>query len=154
MDEHDDTPPRRPAPEEARELLLMHRRGRACAVYADEAEDVTEGRRPAQLPHAPRAVLGVVPVRGRMRTLLDPAALFETDAGEDEDAPHDSAAPAFVVTLRGDEQLALACDGAERVGAPPGADATAPPIILLDPARLFESAMRGTDRRRPRLKKQ
>ncbi|HLM58584.1 MAG TPA: hypothetical protein VK422_20945, partial [Pyrinomonadaceae bacterium] len=66
MDEHKDTSPRPAAPEEARELLLMHRRGRAFAVYADEAEAVTEGRRPAQLPHAPRAVLGVVPVRGRM----------------------------------------------------------------------------------------
>ena len=153
MDEHHDTspPPRAHEPEEARELLLMHRRGRAFAVYADEVEAVTEGRRPAQLPHAPRAVLGVVPVRGRMRTLLDPAALSETDAGEDDDAPPDDAAPAFVITLRGDEQLALACDSAERVQAPP--DATASHITLLDPARLFEAAMRGTDRRRPRLKK-
>ncbi|HEV2859777.1 MAG TPA: chemotaxis protein CheW [Pyrinomonadaceae bacterium] len=150
MDEQNDTSPRPDArePQEGRELLLMHRRGRAFAVYADEAEAVTEGRRPAPLPHAPRAVLGVVPVRGRMHTLLDPAALLETDTGEDEDAPHDADAPAFVVTLRGDEQLALACDRAERT-----ADAPAPDITLLDPARLFEAAMRGTDRRRPRLKK-
>ena len=162
MEEHNDTSTRlgaRPA-EEARELLVMHRRGRAFAVYAEEAEAVLEGRRPAPLPHAPRAVLGVVPLRGRMRTLLDPAAILENHAEDDADAPP------FIVTLRGDEQLALACERAERLEASPAAaDDPSPPhvrasfslgplsVTLLDPSHLFEAAMRGTDRRRPRLKK-
>ena len=165
MDEHNDTSPRTPAPEQARELLVMHRRGRAFAVYADEAEAVLEGRRPAPLPNAPRAVLGVVSLRGRMRTLLDPAAVLEAPAGDDADAPRD--APAFIVTLRGDEQLALACERAERLEASPADDTDDPSaphvrasfdlgplsVTLLDPSRLFEAAMRGTDRRRHRLKK-
>ena len=151
MNEQNDISPR--PSEEARELLLMHRRGRAFAVYADEAEAVTEGRGPAPLPHAPRAVLGVVAVRGRMRTLLDPAAIAELQTEEEDEATHSPDTPAFVVTLRGDEQLALACDRIERVRAAPDTEATAPRTILLDPARLFEAAMRGTDRRRHRLKK-
>ena len=174
MDEHKDTSPRPPvhAPEEApgrRELLLMHRAGRAFAVYGEEADAAVEGRRPAPLPNAPRAVLGVVPVRGRMRTVIDPAAIAEPTAEEEEEATtRDAATPAFVVTLRGDEQLALACERAERVEAAPAPDAGGDPpaphvratfslgplrVTLLDPSRLFEAAMRGTERRRHRLKK-
>ena len=167
MDEHHDTSQRSPsrAPEGAqgrRELLLLHRAGRAFAVYGEEADGVAEWRRPAPLPNAPRAVLGVVPLRGRMRTVLDPAAVPETDT-EEEDAPLSSETPAFIVALRGDEQLALACERAERVEASPDADSapSAPHVrasfnlgptrvTLLDPSRLFEAAMRGHERRRGR----
>ena len=154
-----------------RALLLLHRSGRAFAVYEDEAEAVNEGRRPAPLPDAPRAVLGVVPLRGRMRTILDPAAI-DAPPAEETEAPPNSETPAFIVALRGDEQLALACERAERVEAPPFADANADlhasnadahvratfrlgplGVTLLDPAHLFEAAMRGTDRRRHRQKK-
>jgi hypothetical protein len=74
--------------------------------------------------------------------------------------------PRFVVALRGDEQLALAVSHAERVEAPAPfdlapADPPAAPlrgtlvhegraVHLLDPARLFEAAMQGAERRRPR----
>ncbi len=150
-----------------RRLLLLHRSGRAFAVYEDEAEAVDEGRRPALLPDAPRAVLGVVALRGRMRTLLDPAAI-DAPAAE---APLNSETPALIVALRGDEQLALACERAERAEAPPSPVANAEAhtsnadahvratfqlgphaVTLLDPTHLFEAAMRGTDRRRHRLK--
>jgi len=153
-----------------RGLLLLHRSGRAYAVYDEEAEAVNEGRRPAPLPDAPRAVLGVVPLRGRMRTVLDPAAIDAPRAEEDA-APRDAETPAFIVALRGDEQLALACERAERVEAPPFTDAPDADaldadaahvratfrlgplsVTLLDPAHLFEAAMRGTERRRRRLK--
>jgi chemotaxis signal transduction protein len=176
MDEHDDTSRKTSAgagegATAGRELLLLYRSGRAFAVYGEEAEAVAEGRRPAPLPDAPRAVLGVVPLRGRMRTVLDPAAI-DAPPAEPEDAPRNSETPALVVALRGDEQLALACERAERVEAPPAPDtpaADAPhaaeaahvraafrlgplSVTLLDPAHLFEAAMRGTDRRRHRLK--
>ena len=58
MDEHHDTSqesPTRAAQTTAagRALLLLHRSGRAFAVYEDEAEAVNEGRRTALLPDAP-----------------------------------------------------------------------------------------------------
>ena len=143
----------------------MRAGGRLFAVYADEADSVTEGLRPTPLPGAPAAVLGVVCVRGRMRTVLDPLALFPDTRGAST-TPH---APRFVLALRGDEQLALAVERVERiVEAPPDAllppdeeaDHGAPlrgrlllddtPVAVLDPARLFDAAMQGTERRRPR----
>ena len=147
-----------------RELAVMRAGGRVFAVYADEADSVTEGLRPTPLPGAPPAVLGVVCVRGRMRTVLDPLALF----GDTPHAPPPTP-PRFVVALRGDEQLALAVERVERiVEAPPDALRPPPdekhtaaplrglvtlddtPVAVLDPARLFEAAMQGTERRRPR----
>lgn len=150
-----------------RELLLMRAGPHAFAVYADEAEGVTAWLSPAPLPHAPPAVLGVVCVRGRMRTVLDPAALLGPGPGtEGANAP---AAPRFVVPLRGDEQLALAVALAEPITADPAA-ALVPPdppapflrgtfphgdqtVHLLDPARLFDAATQGAERRRPRRKR-
>jgi purine-binding chemotaxis protein CheW len=176
MSEHgrdDSEAPRLPAEDAGaaapRELAVMRAGGRVFAVYADEADSVTEGLRPTPLPGAPPAVLGVVCVRGRMRTVLDPRALF----GDTHRAPPDAAPPPtpprFVVALRGDEQLALAVERVERiVEAPPDALRPPPddkhtaaplrglvilddtPVAVLDPARLFEAAMQGTERRRPR----
>jgi chemotaxis signal transduction protein len=69
------------------------------------------------------------------------------------------------VALRGDEQLALVCDAAEEAlevvpaRIAPSDDASPArgtflhrgrAVTLLDPARLFDAAMRGTDRRRRR----
>ncbi|MFL6256683.1 MAG: chemotaxis protein CheW, partial [Pyrinomonadaceae bacterium] len=91
----------------SRALLLLRAGGLAFAVYAEECECVTPWAEPAPLPHAPASVLGVAPVRGRMRTVLDPALLLES-AGlsqEQRPAPH-----AFIASLTGDEQLALACE--------------------------------------------
>ena len=196
MSEHEDTGAGGPgaqasphAPDETRELLLMRAGGQAFAVRADEADGPAQRcPRPTPLPHAPRAVLGVVCVRGRMRTVLDPLALVdartESDAadgaereaargGETQgvEAPHvetahDEEARPLVVALRGDEQLALAVERVEgTVLVPAGALAPpprpAPPlratlehegtrVHVLDPSQLFDAAMRGTERRRPR----
>src|SRR5215208_660998 len=101
MDEHEDKNAGRAL------LLLLRAEGLAFAIYADECECVTPWAEPAPLPHAPAAVLGVAPVRGRMRTVLDPARLLETSGLSDE---RRAAAHAFIVSLAGDEQLALACE--------------------------------------------
>lgn len=167
MKEHEDTGaesrPTHGAARETRGLFVLTAGGRAFAVRAEEAEGVAEGLTPAPLPHAPAAVLGVVSVRGSMRTLLYPPALFaQTDAREDLPA----AAPRFVVALRGDEQLALAADSVEGVVAfdadsvplPDPQDSTPAVTLehegrrvqLLDASRLFDAAMRGAERRRPR----
>lgn len=152
------TPPR-----ETRDLFVLTAGGQAFAVRAEDAEGVAEGLSPAPLPHAPAPVLGVVSVRGRMRTLLYPPALF-SQTNEREDSA--TAAPRFVVALRGDEQLALAADSVEGVVAF-DTDSLSPSdspelpltatlehegrrVRLLDASRLFDAALRGTERRRPR----
>jgi chemotaxis signal transduction protein len=146
-----------------RAVLLLRAGGLAFAIYADECECVTPWAEPAPLPHAPAPVLGVAPVRGRMRTVLDPARLFEALGLSHEGR---RAAHAFIASLAGDEQLALACEssapatlGADEVLSAP--DSSALPtrgtfrhdgeaVLLLDPARLFDAAMSGTERRRQR----
>jgi len=151
--------PTHTAPGETRELFVLTAGGQAFAVRAEEAEGLAEGLSPAPLPHAPAAVLGVVSVRGHMRTLLYLPALFSQ-----ADAPE--GVPRFVVALRGDEQLALAADSVEGVVAfdadsfslsdspdsPPDAtlEHEGRRVRLLDASRLFDAAMRGTERRRPR----
>jgi len=148
-----------------RELFVFRAGGRLFAVYREEVEATAANLRPAPLPFAPPAVLGVVPLRGRSRTALDPLKLFAP--GATADTSH-----RLFVALAGDEQLALACDEeAESFTVSPAevtrpavsdaADADSTParghverggatVTLLDPSRLFEAAMRGTDRRRRR----
>jgi chemotaxis signal transduction protein len=163
MNEHGEKDAGTTARDEARALLLLRAGGLAFAVYAEECECVTPWAEPAPLPHAPAPVLGVTPVRGRMRTVLDPARLVETPAPTQERRP---AAHALIASLAGDEQLALAVEtteaaalGADEPLSPP--DSPALPargtferrgetVHLLDPALLFEAAMSGTERRRQR----
>src|SRR5437763_4380384 len=109
MKPHEDTNADTPQDEtpELRELLLLRAGAHAFAVFADEADGVAEALRPTPLPHAPRAVLGVVCVRGRMRTVLDPLALV----GDNEETEAATASkPLIIIALRGDEQLALAAE--------------------------------------------
>jgi chemotaxis signal transduction protein len=163
MNEHEEknavTTPR----DKTRALLLLRAGGHSFAVYADECECVTPWAEPAPLPHAPAPVLGVSPVRGRMRTVLDPARLLEPSGLTHERRP---AAHAFIASLNGDEQLALACEsstasalGADEQLSPPQSPALptrgsfqhdGETVHLLDPARLFDAAMSGTERRRQR----
>jgi chemotaxis signal transduction protein len=146
-----------------RALLLLRAGGLAFAVYAEECECVTPWAEPAPLPHAPAPVLGVVPVRGRMRTVLDPAQLLEPSGLTHERGP---AAHALIASLAGDEQLALAAEtsiastlNADDYVSPPESPAfptrgtfqhEGETVHLLDPARLFDAAMSGTERRRQR----
>jgi chemotaxis signal transduction protein len=149
--------------DKARAVLLLRGGGLAFAVYAEECECVTPWAEPAPLPHAPGTVLGVVPVRGKMRTVLDPARLLETPGLSPEHRP---AAHALIASLAGDEQLALAVEtsvpstlNADDRLSPPESPAfptrgtfqrEGETVHLLDPARLFDAAMRGTERRRQR----
>ena len=159
-------PQRQDAPRETRELFVLTAGRQVFAVAVEETDGVAEGLTPAPLPRAPASVLGVVSVRGRMRTLLYPPALFaDTQSHAHEDATTTDA-PRFVVALRGDEQLALAADAVEGV-VTINADSLSPSdaeesplgatlehegrrVQLLDASRLFEAAMRGTERRRAR----
>lgn len=147
--------------DEGRAVLLLRAGGLAFALHREECECVTPWAEPAPLPHAPFTVLGVVSVQGKMRTVLDPARLFETSDSTQEQPP---TSHAFIVSLIGDEQLALACETQEPStfgGEPSPTDSPAHPtrgtfkhddetVHLLDPARLFDAAMRGTERRRQR----
>ncbi|HEY0078421.1 MAG TPA: chemotaxis protein CheW [Pyrinomonadaceae bacterium] len=185
---------------EERELLLMRAGGRLFAVFAEEVDCMGEGLKPAALPHAPACILGVVSLRGRMRTVIDPLLLLLADDAKaddqanapapsqphaDSDSQHTDDLHGFaptttttrsiplVVALRGDEQLALAVESVERLtgvspeafeqipeSAAPAAAAPTPfrsilphgdaRVLVLHPSRLFEAAMRGTERRRPR----
>ncbi|MDT7604791.1 MAG: CheW-like domain [Acidobacteriota bacterium] len=158
----------------ARALFVMRAGGRLFAVYGEEVEATAEGLTATPLPHAPTAVCGVVSLRGRVRTVLDPlrviAAHESSGAAGATDATDATAtdrdAPRLFIALRGDEQLALVCDGAEglievaRANLTPPPDAQSPTlgtfahrglnVTLLDPARLFDAAMQGMDRRRKR----
>jgi chemotaxis signal transduction protein len=163
MTEHADKDEGNSRREEGRAILLLRAAGLAFAVFAEECECVTPWAEPAPLPHAPATVLGVASVRGRMRTVLEPARLFETSGLSQERRPP---AYAFIASLAGDEQLALACEsatpstlGAAAVISPPASPAFpargtfqhgGEAVHLLDPARLFDAAMSGTERRRQR----
>ena len=143
-----------------RALLLLRAGGRAFAVYADECECVTPWTEPAPLPHAPAAVLGVASVRGRMRTVLDPSRLLGPSV-QGHEQRH-----AFIASLTGDEQLALACESSAPLTLNVDdelstSDSSTLPtrgtfqhggetVHLLDPSRLFDAAMSGTERRRQR----
>lgn len=145
----------------SREIVIVRAGEHWLGVFAEEAAGVERGRLPTALPHAPAAVLGVVSIRGRILTLLDPLVLL----GERQAEGRDKAAPDFILALRGDEQLALAVDSAEQLreialekiepltgaganfahGMLPDEDV---PVILLDVARLFAAAVEGMEPRR------
>lgn len=99
-----DTQPSRQDESQLRDLFSFTAGGQTFAVFSEEVEGTADSKPLAPLPHAPRAVLGVVCVRGRMLTALDPWAL---STGERLAWP---AALPCVVALRGDEQLALAAE--------------------------------------------
>ena len=164
MSEHAEKDAATATRDKTRAVLLLRAGGLTFAVYTEECECVTPWAEPAPLPRAPAPVLGVAPVRGRMRTVLDPARLLESSGLSQEQRP---VAHAFIASLTGDEQLALACEASapstlsadDRLSPPPSPafptrgsfqhdDET---VHLLDPARLFDAAMSGTERRRQRV---
>ena len=147
---------------ERRELLVARCGERLIGIFADEAGQVTAWKPPSPLPRAPRAVLGAVSVRGRISTVLDPLALLG-ERRKDDITPF-----AFIITLRGDEQLALAVERAERIieiftdeveplGSSSGANVVrgilqtdGKLVAVLNPRELFTAALEGTERRRKR----
>jgi purine-binding chemotaxis protein CheW len=146
-----------------RDLLSFSAGDITFAVFADEVEATAEGNRVARLPHAPAAVLGVVSVRGRMVTAVDPLALVNANDGER------GAELPVIIALRGDEQLALAADSlnqtitiaasdielAEADDAHPAVlgivQHGGKKIIVLETASIFSAAVRRRERRRRRF---
>jgi chemotaxis signal transduction protein len=140
---------------------------RVFAVFANQVEGAAEAKVPAPLPHAPPAVLGVVCVRGRMLTVLDPVALVTGEAASWPDALPN------VIALSGDEQLAVAARdrldtitiAATDIQPPALRDDPQNPnevelgiaryggeeIAVLSVAHLFAAAMRRKERRRRRF---
>jgi chemotaxis signal transduction protein len=149
---------------ERRELLVARCQERLIGIFADEADNVTPRKRLTPLPGAPRAVLGITSVRGRISTVLDPLMLLgERKANEETGF-------GFIITLRGDEQLALAVERAERIieiftdeVEPLGSRTEASAVrgllqlegklvAVLNPRELFTAALKGSERRRRRAK--
>ena len=147
-----------------RDLFAFVAGGRTFAVLAAEVEGTADSKHFAALPHAPPAVVGVLCVRGRMLTTLDPVALL---TGERLDWP--TLIPC-VVALRGDEQLALAAEsfGGTITVAAGDIEAAAPEgerehpavsgisrhggeeISILSVSELFAAAFHRKERRRRR----
>jgi purine-binding chemotaxis protein CheW len=148
------------------DLLLFVAGDRTFGIFSDEVEGTAEAKHPTPLPLAPTAVLGVVYVRGRMLTLLDAAALLSGEA-----LTWPPAVPA-IISLRGDEQLALAADSFAGTITISSSDIEVSPhdeefqtskavagilrhggqkIIILEPSQLFEVIVQRKDRRRRRF---
>jgi serine/threonine protein kinase/chemotaxis signal transduction protein len=143
------------------ELMVARVGAKRIALMANEVDTIVDWRAPLPLPNAPAAILGVVNVRGRMLTLLDPRALI----GE-EKKRRPLAQPVSIIALRGDEQLALAVNSVEgsieaeieeKVSTAENGSAVCGvahveqgTITVLDARELFAAATRSAERRRQR----
>jgi len=143
--------------------LQLFRAGRLhFGMFADDIATIVAWREPTPLPHAPKSILGIVSVQGRMLTVLDLAALTGREAVSND------ASTQHLIALRGDEQLALAIEtlGETIEIAADDFDAkreTGEPLVLgvlhrkggevniLNPKELFPSAIQGRERRRRRF---
>lgn len=157
-------------PPSAVRTLQLFRAGRLlCGIFEDEIATVARWRQPTPLPHAPRSVLGIVSLQGRMLTVLDLTSLLIGSGASTDDESLTTEAPAqHLIALRGDEQLAIAVhdvetrievgdsdlnDKQETAGAlvvgvlhREGLD-----IQVLNPKELFLTAIQGRERRRRRF---
>lgn len=138
---------------------------RTFAVFTEQVDGTAEGKPFARLPRAPDGVIGVVCVRGRMLTILDPTAALEGEASRWQ-----STLP-YVIVLRGDEQLGLAAQTCrdtitisaadiERLAETDGPQSdlslglvryAGEEMVLLDSNRLFSRTVQRRERRRRRF---
>ena len=145
-----------------RKLQLLRVGSFQFGIFADETAGIAAWQKPTPLPHAPKSVLGVVSIQGRMLTVLDLAVLV---AGEV--SPGDKP-PQHLIALRGDEQLALAVTAVEDTLEISEADFNAlevsdgtltrgvfhregAEIKILNLKDLFQAAIQGRERRRRRF---
>jgi purine-binding chemotaxis protein CheW len=156
-----------------RRLQLVRAGSSQFGIFADEIAAIVVWRQLTPLPHAPKAVLGVVSVQGRMLTVLDLASLSGVEATQ-FDEPNDASGAAAsnalssLVALRGDEQLALAVaqvdesivvDNGEFGAQVENAGRLILGVLQRDGARikilnlreLFPAAIQGRQRRRRRF---
>jgi purine-binding chemotaxis protein CheW len=137
--------------------LQMLRAGSAqFGIFTDEIAAIVDWREPAPLPHAPKAILGVVSIQGRMLTVLDLRTLLGDQSTLKDRAQH-------IVALRGDEQLALAVDalgqsmeimnleGKKNGEILQTLNHGEAQISVLNVKELFPTAIQGRKRRRRRL---
>jgi chemotaxis signal transduction protein len=147
-----------------RELQLVSAGEAQFGIFAEDISAIVPWREPAPLPYAPRSVLGVVSIEGRMLTVLYLARL---QLGEEiSDSPRPSSG--YIVGLRGDEQLALAVDSVGEKIELVDSDFQSQPettkalvlgvlrrsgaeINVLNLNELFPAAVQGHDRRRRRF---
>ena len=144
------------------DLLPFAIADRLFAVFTDQVDATAEGKPFARLPRTPLAVVGVVCVRGRMLTVLDPAAALSEPTKEWEQTLP------YVLVLRGDDQLGLAAESCRDTITistddiePPSATSdeaavgmvryAGEEILILDAKRLFERAVQRKERRRRRF---
>ena len=146
-------------PDPVRELRIVFAGSHRFGVFVDEIETISDWRAPTPLPQAPKSVLGIVCIHGRMLTVINVAALLGAD---------DDTAASRLVALRGDEQLAFAIHSvgeAFEVAAAdvlPASDDQGPLVLgvvqrggesiaVLNVRELFPAAIRGRERRRRRF---
>ena len=145
-----------------RTLQLLRAGQLQFGIFADDIATIEAWREPTPLPQAPKSVLGVVSIQGRMLTVLDLARL---PLGE---APSSDAPAQHLIALRGDEQLALAVDALgetiqladaelEAIGESAGTlvlgvlHREGAEINILNLKELFPTAIQGRERRRRRF---
>lgn len=146
----------------ARSLQLFKAASLLCGIFESDIATVANWREPTPLPQAPRTVLGVVSIQGRMLTVLNLATLLDSqNVSTDQSLQH-------ILALRGDEQLALAVEElAETIEIGDGLLDKVPDtseglvlgvinhdgaeITILNVKELFPSAIQGRERRRRRF---
>lgn len=148
-----------------RKLQLVRAGSAQFGIYADEIATIASWREPAPLPHAPKSVLGVVSIQGRMLTVLELTIL---SGREDPSGDRTLDSQRHIVALRGDEQLALAVDALGETVEIAARDLqptqeTAGTLVLavlhledkeinvLNVKELFPTAIQGRERRRRRF---
>lgn len=135
------------------------------AVFTEQVDGTAEAKHFARLPRAPNAIIGVVCVRGRMLTVLDPTVVLGA-----EPSRWGKTLPTVIV-LRGDEQIGLAAETCRDTITISAADIEQPTesaslsddfslglvryggekMVLLDSTRMFARAVQPRERRRRRF---
>ncbi|HEV7798278.1 MAG TPA: chemotaxis protein CheW [Pyrinomonadaceae bacterium] len=151
------------AKEADRSLQLFRAGSSHFGIFTDEIATTIAWREPTPLPHAPKSVLGVVSVHGRMLTVLEVTILAARESAASDTT---RAAQQHIIALRGDEQLALAVEAlGETVKIADGdlESRTAGTLVLgilhlegseinvLNVKELFPAAIQGRERRRRRF---
>ena len=139
----------------SRKLQLVQAGQDQFGIFADQISAIVAWQEPAPLP------------QGRMLTVLDLGKLADAEAVS-ADSPR--TLPRHLIALRGDEQLALAVEGLGEVvqltGDAPesiaGHETVGGPVVgvwqreeaeikILNPMRLFPTAIQGRERRQRRF---
>ena len=155
-----------------RTLQLFRAGSLLYGIFEDEIATLAKWREPTPLPHAPKSVLGIVSLQGRMLTVLDLSSLLIGDAASSDTRSSESASSEataqHLIALRGDEQLALAVDEVGETIEIGAGDFDEKPktagnpvvgvlhregldIQVLNLKELFPTAIQGRERRRRRF---